>query len=188
MCRATYPQRNASVSKTFLSFLVAGRKDKEDMWTHICIPSQGKDSILPYVVTRKSVKVAKHIQIRRLVGRRTQAKAASNRQRRSLFFESEILLTANPGSHNQLCFLIGISWIPICAQTVFINLIVFFCVHRPLPRPEIQRNDGQGCFKTIRKRARRAEPLPGTADGEGELENQRSKRSADALIHSIGSH
>ena len=58
------------------------------MWTHICIPSQGNDSILPCVVTRMSAKVAKHIQIRILVGRNIEAKAASNRHRRSLCFWS----------------------------------------------------------------------------------------------------
>ena len=84
----TYPQRQASVNKTFRSCLVAGRKDREEMWTHICIPSQGNGSILPRVVIRNSTKVAKHIQIRMFVGRSIQAKAASKRQRRSLFFES----------------------------------------------------------------------------------------------------
>ena len=58
------------------------------MWTHISIPSQGNDSILPCVLIRNRAKVAKHIQISMLVGRSIQAKAARNRQRRSLFFES----------------------------------------------------------------------------------------------------
>ena len=65
------------------------------MWTHICIPSQGNDSILPCVVTRTSAKVAKHIQIRILVGRNIQAKAASNRHRRSLCFWS-VLCSLQP--------------------------------------------------------------------------------------------
>ena len=85
---ATYPQRQASFSKTFLSCLVAGRKVMEEMWTQICRPSQGSDRSLPCVVTRNSTKEAKHIQIRMLVGRSIQAKAASSRQRRSLFPES----------------------------------------------------------------------------------------------------
>ena len=74
------------------------------MWTQICMPSQGKDSILPHVVIRKSVNVAKHIQIRILVGRSTQAKAASNRQRRSLFSESEILPIATQDQISNFVF------------------------------------------------------------------------------------
>ena len=66
----------------------------EEMWTHICRPSQGSDRSLPCVATRNSTKVAKHIQIRMLVGRSIQAKAASNRQRRSLFPESEFYCNA----------------------------------------------------------------------------------------------
>lgn len=86
--RGTDPQRKASLRRTFLSCLVAGRKVGEEMWTHICIPSQGSDRSLPCVITRNSIKVAKHIQIRTLVGRSIQAKAASNRQRRSLLSRS----------------------------------------------------------------------------------------------------
>ena len=96
---------------------------------------------------RNSANVAKHIQIRMLVGRNIQAKAASNRQRRSLFIES-VLLTASPENNHQLCPLIKIS-LTVCAQTVLVNLLVFFCVHRPLPGPVIQRNDRQSCFEAI---------------------------------------
>ena len=89
---ATYPQRATSRRRVSLSFLVAGSNDREDIWTHICMPSQGRDNILPCVVMRSTAKEAKLIQIRTFVGRSIQAKAASNRQRRSLFCQSMLCL------------------------------------------------------------------------------------------------
>ena len=138
------------------------------MWTHICMPSQGNDSILPCVVTRMSAKVAKHIQIRILVGRSIQAKAASNRHRRSLRFWSE-MLCATPKFEHQLCLLIHVFWLNVCAQTVLVNFIVFFWVYRPVPRPETQRDYRQGSLDAVGKRARGTKPLPGTADCKSKL-------------------
>ena len=88
----TCPQSATSLARTSLSFLVAGRRDNEDMTSHNCMPSQGKDSIFPWLSMRKTTKQAKHIQMRTFVGRRTQASAARNRQRRSLLCQSMLCL------------------------------------------------------------------------------------------------
>ena len=88
----TCPQSAASLVRVNLSFLVAGRRDTEDTTSHNCMPSQGKDSIFPWVVIRKMMKQAKHIQMRTFVGRSIQASAARNRQRRSLLCQSMLCL------------------------------------------------------------------------------------------------
>lgn len=42
-------------------------------------------------------------------------------------------------------------------------------VHRPLPRPQIKRNDRDGRLETVGQRPGRTEPLPRTNHRQGQL-------------------
>jgi len=68
-----------------------------------------------------------------------------------------------------IALLIVVLLIFICSQAVCVNTVLLFCIHGPLPRPKIERDDRQRAFETIRKCPRRTKPLPRTADCQGKL-------------------
>lgn len=115
-------------------------------------------------VPRCNSTLAKVIHMRTFVGRRIQARAARHRHRRNL--QGHLIRNIEP----------RVIWSDIPSQETVCNAIpaIFaprFLVQarRPLPRPQIKRNNCDRRFQAIREGPCRAEPLPGTDCGQGQL-------------------
>lgn len=115
-------------------------------------------------VPRCNSTLAKVIHTRTFVGRRIQARAARHRHRRNL--QGHLIRNIEP----------HVIWQDIPSQeTICIVIPAIFApsflvqTRRPLPWPQIKCNDCDRRFQTIRQGPCRAEPLPGTGCGQGQL-------------------
>lgn len=127
----------------------------------------------PCVGMRNKMKHERHIQIKRLVGRSTQASVASKRHRLSLLrnVNTRVLVVRIV---LLLCWLVNIN----CGSTINVvnpEPIGVFLISRcsvkgPVPWPKAQPGDSQGSFQRVRKRSSGTKPLPGIANSHCKLQ------------------
>lgn len=119
------------------------------------------------------------IQIRRFVGRRTQAKAAKIKHWRSLF-PSQCLDPSSLKVRNSPCQLCRRMQTSFGGEIILVDPLILSPIQCPLPRPQTQCRDRQSRFQTVRERPRRTEPLPRATDSQGQLPNPCTRNISEA--------